>query len=44
MIRGPGRGLGNLPEDRIRKIAKDFIAAYGNSSEIPNNGLYRIQR
>lgn len=30
-VRGPGRGLGNLPEDRIRKIAKDFVALYGKN-------------
>jgi hypothetical protein len=39
-----GRGLGNLPEDRIRKIAKDFVTMYGANGEIPSNGLYRIQR
>lgn len=43
-VRGPGRGLGNLPEDRIRKIAKDFVAFYGNNGEIPIMGLSRIQR
>lgn len=43
-VRGPGRGLGNLSEDRIRKIAKDFVAFYGNNGEIANMGLSRIQR
>jgi hypothetical protein len=44
-VRGPGRGLGNLPDDRLRQIAKDFVTLYGgNAGEIPTNGLYRIQR
>jgi|694.fasta_scaffold137560_2 hypothetical protein len=44
MIKGIGRGLGSLPEDRLRKIAKDFITQYGNGSEIPLKSLGRIQR
>jgi hypothetical protein len=32
MIKGIGRGLGSLPEDRLRKIAKDFITQYGNGN------------
>lgn len=41
---GIGRGLGNLPEDRIRKIAKDFVSLYGMNGELSSNSLYRIQR
>ena len=43
-VRGIGRGLGSLPEERIRKIAKDFAAFYGNGGEVQSNGLYRIQK
>ena len=41
---GISRGLGNLPEDRIRKIAKDFVSLYGMNGELSSNSLYRIQR
>lgn len=41
---GIGRGLGNLPEERIRKIAKEFVQLYGMNGELPNNSLYRMQR
>jgi hypothetical protein len=44
MVRGIGRGLGDLPEDRLRKIAADFINLYGTRGDIPINGIYRIQR
>lgn len=43
-VRGIGRGIGNLSEDRIRKIAKDFVSMYGSGSEIVSTGLYRMQR
>ena len=41
---GIGRGLGSLPDDRIRKIAKEFVSFYGSNGELPSNSLYRIQR
>ncbi len=44
IVTGFGRGLGNLPEDRLRKIATDFINLYGSRGEIPINGIYRMQR
>lgn len=44
MIKGISRGLGSLPEDRLRKIAKDFITQYGNGTEIPLKSLGRVQR
>lgn len=44
MVKGINRGLGNLPEDRLRKIAKDFITQYGNGSEIPLKNMARVQR
>jgi hypothetical protein len=44
MVKGISRGLGNLPEVRLRKIAKDFITIYGNGTEIPQKNLVRIQR
>jgi hypothetical protein len=40
---GIGRGIGCLPEERLRKIAKDFISLYGGS-EISRQGLTKIQR
>ena len=43
-VRGIGRGIGNLPEDRLRKIAKDFLTTYGNGTELGSMGLMRIQR
>lgn len=43
-IKGINRGLGSLPEDRLRKIAKDFVAQYGNGTEIPLKSLGRVQR
>lgn len=43
-VRSPNRALGNLSEDRIRKIAKDFLNAYGNGTELISNGYIRIQR
>jgi len=41
---GISRGIGNLPDDRIRKIAKDFVQLYGLNGEIASNGLFRIQK
>jgi hypothetical protein len=38
------RSLGNLSEERIRKIAKDFLNGYGNGTELTSNGYMRIQR
>ena len=43
-VRGIGRGIGNLPEDRLREIAKEFIKTYGNGNELGSMGLMRIQR
>lgn len=41
---GISRGIGNLPEERINKIAKDFVTMYGNGSEISSNSLLRMQK
>lgn len=43
-VRGVNRGLGNLPEERLRKISKDFLKLYGNENDISSTGLMRIQR
>jgi hypothetical protein len=38
------RGLGNLNEDRLRAIAKEFTRLYGSNGEIVVGGASRIQR
>jgi hypothetical protein len=43
-VRGVNRTMGNLSEERVRKISKDFLNAYGNGSELISNGYTRMQR